>query len=362
MGRPLPRRVASGEVEPDLSSLAGKLAACYALLVVYASLNPFTGWRWPAASPFAFLWAPLPRYIGRADLVINVLAYIPLGMLCTAVALRRCGPRLATFLGFLAAALLSGCLETLQSFLPVRDSSNLDFGCNAIGALAGAALLGWIGSFGSAVSAVVRLRAWLLVPGGTVDTGVALVFVWLVAQSNPSIPFLGAGIVDNPLRRPWNAAEGSGSLIDPANVGVALNLCSIALLVSTLARTRLIGLCLAMLVLAAGLGVKWLAASFMLKDVVEFDWQVADAPASLAVGAAGFVLFLALPLWLRTRTGAAVVLAGAIMSKLSANYSGLDTVTQLFNWPYGHLNNFTGLTLYLNELWPLMAIMYLVFR
>lgn len=48
------------------SSASPILAAAYALLIVYGSLYPFSGWL-PAEDMLAFLTAPWPRYIIRSD-------------------------------------------------------------------------------------------------------------------------------------------------------------------------------------------------------------------------------------------------------------------------------------------------------
>ena len=63
------------------SPLARYFLLAYALLIVYASLNPFSGWHDPAISPFDFMLAPLPRYIVAFEVGANIAAYIPLGFL-----------------------------------------------------------------------------------------------------------------------------------------------------------------------------------------------------------------------------------------------------------------------------------------
>ncbi len=68
-------------VEPRHSPLARVGVVCFTLLVVYASLYPFTGWTDNGISPFAFLSAPKPRYITEFDLLTNVLGYCPFGAL-----------------------------------------------------------------------------------------------------------------------------------------------------------------------------------------------------------------------------------------------------------------------------------------
>ncbi|MDE2584156.1 MAG: VanZ family protein, partial [Betaproteobacteria bacterium] len=61
--------------------LARYLALAYTLLVIYASLHPFSGWRDLGLSPLAFLEAGWPRYWTGFDLTVNILAYVPLGFL-----------------------------------------------------------------------------------------------------------------------------------------------------------------------------------------------------------------------------------------------------------------------------------------
>ncbi len=59
--------------------LAGWFAAAIGLLIVYACLHPFTGWRDPALPPLGFLSVPLPtgRYLLWSDVVVNVLGTVP---------------------------------------------------------------------------------------------------------------------------------------------------------------------------------------------------------------------------------------------------------------------------------------------
>src|SRR5258708_33907032 len=62
------------------STLARYLFVAYVLLVVYASLHPFSGWRDRGLPPFAFLTAPLPRPIPVFDVIANIIGYMPSGM------------------------------------------------------------------------------------------------------------------------------------------------------------------------------------------------------------------------------------------------------------------------------------------
>ena len=53
----------------------------YLLLIVYASWFPFTGWRSTGLSPFAFLNMQPQRYWTGFDVMVNVVGYMPLGVL-----------------------------------------------------------------------------------------------------------------------------------------------------------------------------------------------------------------------------------------------------------------------------------------
>lgn len=127
---------------------AWPLAQAYATLIVYASLYPFTGWRDQGIAPWAYLASPWPKYWTGFDVVSNLLGYAPLGFLLALSFLRRSGKpampsnRSAIAVATLVAAALSLCMEALQSYLPSRVPSNLDFALNTLGAFGGAVIAG----------------------------------------------------------------------------------------------------------------------------------------------------------------------------------------------------------------------------
>src|SRR6266576_2393209 len=100
--------------------LAAFVVLAYMLIIVYASLQPFQGWRAPSDEVLGFLTAPWPRYLTAGDVMLNLVAYLPLGAMLF-VALR---PPLASAAAFIAAILiaaaLSLALESVQMFLPSR--------------------------------------------------------------------------------------------------------------------------------------------------------------------------------------------------------------------------------------------------
>src|SRR5262245_49585614 len=122
------------------SRLVTYLAIGYTLLVTYASLYPFKVWRGSADGALSFVLAPWPRYYTFFDLLVNVLAYVPLGFLCALAALPRLPPRWAALAAVLAGTALSFTVEVAQGFIPGRISSNLDLLNNGLGTLMGALL------------------------------------------------------------------------------------------------------------------------------------------------------------------------------------------------------------------------------
>ena len=97
---------------------AWPLALVYVGLIVYASLYPFTEWRYQGIVSWAFMWAGWPKYWTGFDVVSNVLGYGPFGFLLALSALRTERGRWAVVGATAAAALLSFSMESLQGFLP----------------------------------------------------------------------------------------------------------------------------------------------------------------------------------------------------------------------------------------------------
>jgi VanZ family protein len=131
-------------------STAWPLALAFAALVAYASLYPFSGWRWPPAQGgLELLQLPWPPWRNRFDEVSNLLGYVPLGALLFVAVLRSGGGAVA---GVVAAVLcsagLSFVVEITQNFLPTRVPSLKDCAFNVSGALLGAALGALVQAFG----------------------------------------------------------------------------------------------------------------------------------------------------------------------------------------------------------------------
>ncbi|MEY4712471.1 MAG: hypothetical protein RIS88_1921, partial [Pseudomonadota bacterium] len=176
---------------------AWPLAQAYVALIAYASLYPFEGWRIQGIPPWAFLWSPWPRYWTGFDVLANIAGYAPLGFLLTLAILRRRAerppaPALALAGATLASAALAFTMEALQTYLPSRVPSNVDFGLNAAGALGGALLAGGL-EWGGAIERWSRFRERWFVRDAR--GALVLLALWPFALLFPAAVPLGLGQV-----------------------------------------------------------------------------------------------------------------------------------------------------------------------
>jgi VanZ family protein len=200
---------------PRQRSSAAPLAAVYLLLVIYASLYPFEGWRWPPGLlPRAPTLLPWPRYHTGFDDWSNLLGYVPLGALLFAAVARSGGRTVAALvLGTLGPALLSLLLELAQNFVPGRVPSLRDWALNVGGALAGS-LLALLAQRAGAFDRWQRVRERWFVPNS--GGAIALLVLWPLALLFPPPVPLGLGQVFGELRSVLESAvEGTPWAAEP---------------------------------------------------------------------------------------------------------------------------------------------------
>src|SRR5947208_6647064 len=101
------------------TTLPAALALLYAVAIVYASLQPFTPWIWPAPDTRYFLWSGWPTYWTRYDVALNILAYVPFGFFLSWLP-RNAHRGKRIILSALAGTALSFKKETLQLAVPPR--------------------------------------------------------------------------------------------------------------------------------------------------------------------------------------------------------------------------------------------------
>ena len=334
------------------SHLPNYLASAYALLIAYASLEPFTGWLRPEHDVPFFLWTAVPRYT-FSDIAINIAAYLPLGFF---VALRYRAPAplwRAQWSATLAALALSFAMESLQAWLPSRVASNMDLATNtlggALGALPGLALLRrphWR----------ARIAAWrdhIFIGGRAGDLGLALLGLWLLVQVNPAIPLFAATYN----MRPHFAAAPADTLVEAAQS--LFNVIGVGLFVALLLRRREYIGGAVLLLLGTCVMLKGVAAALLLKPSFWEHWLGAGAAQGLAVGAIALLALIWLP-----RRAQSVICSVALLSALGITILAPDLLfagapLSLFSWNYGQLLNFNGLTHTAVLVWPVVASAYL---
>ncbi|HKY03193.1 MAG TPA: VanZ family protein [Burkholderiales bacterium] len=342
------------------SSLARYLLAAYGLLVAYASLHPFSGWRDQGSGLLDFLAAPLlPRYFTAFDLIANVLAYTPLGILMVLALHPKVRGLRAWLLTALAGTLLSLCLEALQSYLPARIPSGLDWTLNATGSALGAAIGLALAHAVVGHGALRNLRHRIFRPGKQIDLGIVLLAGWFLTQLNPETLLFGNG----DLRELFQAAP---KVLYPAATFVrvealvsAAHIVTVALLVSLLVveggpKRRAFAI-----VLLGACATRTFAFAVLFEVQGAFAWLTPGALIGLLAGTVAALGALQMPRRLCIALCGMLLMAATALVNLAPDNPYLLNSLQV--WPQGHFLNFNGFTRLVSVLWPFGALAYLLF-
>lgn len=174
-------------------STEGLAALGYAALVVYGSLYPFSGWVGSPA-PFAFLARPLSHNsFSIGDVVTNLFAYVPLGLLVCRALLRSMSLAPAIVLTTVTGLALSMAVELTQAFLPSRVQSTLDLLMNSTGAVIGAFVGAIPVSRGRVAQRIRELRTDWLATGVLADVALIALAAWASSRLVPFVPSLDVG-------------------------------------------------------------------------------------------------------------------------------------------------------------------------
>lgn len=350
---------------PHHLSLAWPVAGVFALLIVYASLYPFTGWRFQGIEPWAFVLAPWPRYWTGFDVLSNLVGYVPLGLLLTLAVARTGSGRGAWWAGTLGAWALSAVMETMQSFLPLRVPSNVDWWLNgaggALGATVAVLLLRWriLGPWN-------QFRTRCLVP--QTHGGMVLLLLWPVATLYPtSIPFGLGQVWQRAQAALWDLFDGSWLAawlpqplamppLSPLAQAMVLGLCLTAPLLMGYALLKTVVQRAVFLFLMGGLVMALGALSAILTYGPSQAWVWLTPPVTL--GLSLFLGFGLITLRLRHRTCSLfMVLAWAFALGWLNRAPDTPYLAQSVQiWEQGRFIRFHGLSQWLGWLWPYAAI------
>ncbi len=367
-----------GTLRQRHSSPALPLALAYTALVLYASLYPFTGWRWPPGQPLlALLALPWPPWRDPFDLWANLLGYLPWGALVMSARLatgRRVGAAWLTVI--LNAALLSGVCEVTQNFLPGRHPSLKDFAMNCAGAALGASVAALLRAGGAGGRWLSAHERWFVPQSGG---ALALLALWPVALLFPAPLPLGLGQIGDKLHEtlsswldgvPW--AEPLHALLamqavppnplPPLNEGLATALglfspCMLAYAVALPGWRRLLLVAGAMLV---SLSAMTLSTLLNFGPSHALSWLTPATVPALAAGALAAAALMAVPQ--RVATGLALLaLAGGVVLVGHAPTDPYFAQT-LQAWEQGRFVHFHGMAHWLSLLWPFLAMGWLLLR
>ncbi|MDR2001219.1 MAG: VanZ family protein [Zoogloeaceae bacterium] len=332
------------------------LASAYTLLAIYGSLYPLTGWHDSGAPLTAFLTAAWPRYTTAFDILINLLAYLPLGFLWAAALRRWLALPLAVALAVVIGAGLSFSMETLQHFLPSRVPSNVDLGFNALGALLGALAGGlWARSVFDG-GWLDRLRHQVFQSGSLPDAGLLLIWLWLLTQLNPDILLFGNGSLRQLFSIPAPLDYSAESFIKIEAVIVGAHTLAIGLFVTLLTRPPLRSPSLAVIV--AGLLAKSAAYQIMMSGRGGLVWATPGSLTGLAIGLSLWWLATFLHArWQRVLAALSLLLATTLVNVAPDNPYLVNTYQV---WNPGQFLNFHGLTHLASNFWPFLALPWLM--
>ncbi len=348
----------------------GALAA-YLLLIVYASWFPFSGWHLSGLSPLSFLNLSLPHYWTTFDVLVNVIGYIPFGTLIVFVLHPRLRGMAAMLVALACGMLVSGTMEAVQTFLPNRVPSNLDFFTNSFGCLLGTIL----GVRGAPAfldrSHLGRLREKWFAPHAS--HGIVLLGLWPLAQIYPQGYLFGHGQL-MPILSDWLSilTDTNIDLIGMLRPDVALTVEQYWLSETIITACGMTGAVLTMMCLlrrtapriglagtlvGATLVVKALASALLFTPDNAFVWLTPGAQGGCIIGLI-MLAGLAFAPQVAQRRLAMLTLGLSLVVVNGIPVNPYFSAT-LQSWVQGKFLNFNGAAQFLSLLWPLFALWFL---
>jgi hypothetical protein len=303
------------------------------------------------------------------DVIVNVLGYMPLGALFVLALHPRTRGVVAALLALVAGALLSGAIETLQTYLPTRVPSNIDLATNSLGALAGGLLAAPLASslIDRGRLADIRLR-WF---ERSASALLLIVSLWPLVQMSPEPMLFGSGDLREPLGGLVAALGGTWPTLDPASFGpaeyvlteafvVAAALLAVGLALASAMRPAAPRAALLLALVLAALAAKALAHGLLFGPDRAFTWFTPGAFGGLALGLLTLLAASAGPTHWRPRF-AFVALAAALAAVNLVPLNPYYLVT-MHDWRQGALLNFNALANWLATLWPYALALALLSR
>ena len=359
-----------------LTSSAAPLAVVFAALILYASWYPFSGWHWPPGQSLVSLLAlPWPPWRDAFDMWVNLLGYLPWGLLLMVALQRRGLGSVGALLCVLAlSAAMSFMAEVVQNFLPGRHPSLKDCAMNTLGALLGAGLGSVLQGMGALGRWSTARERWFVDRSGG---ALALLTMWPVGLLFPAPVPLGLGQVGERLRESLESLLHDVSWAAPAHALVAapaaaalplrplaeglvtaLGLLAPCLLAYAIARPGI-----RRLVLAAGATAMAFVA-MTLSTLLNFGpshalaWIAPATVPALIGGACAAAALAAIPR--RVALGLGLVVLTALVALVAQAPADPYFAQSLQAWEQGKFVHFHGLGQWVGWLWPYAAILWML--
>jgi VanZ family protein len=341
--------------------LAWILAAAYLLVVAYASLQPFRGWRVPPPEVLYFLGATWPRFITLQDVAVNLVAYVPLGLLLSVGYGARYGAAQGVVAATLASGLLSLVMEAAQMFLPSRIASNVDLLANTLGALLGAMAAPLFAPTRILGGKLHAARHRVFEEGMAADAGLVVVFLWLVTQFHPTTQLFGSGNLRATFDLTAYLTHTPALALSSEAVVVLLNLMGVGLMLSALMREgahRLPHVFGA--VIGTALAIKVFTAAALVQAQAPLAWVTPGVIVGLAAGCVLLYALARLPRSAQLAISAACIVAAAVAINLAPDNPYHSIPPRLLAKGASHFLSFSGIVRAISELWPLLATGFLL--
>lgn len=354
------------------SPLSRACLFAYTVLIVYASLYPFSGWQFENIAAFGAQISQWPRYWSQFDAIVNVLGYMPLGILIVFSLYPVIGRGWSLLLAALGGCVMSLLMESVQYFLPSRVTSLLDLITNAggclLGALIGVCLLPLILESGR----LHQLRTQWLYPNSARE--LVVIGLWPLAQIFPHAFLFGHGQI-LPIISLWcedyldvsidlsavlrNDIELSPEMYLLSETIITACACSGAILVGlSLLNRRAPKLALASLLLIASVAVRALSSALMFQPENAFLWLTPSAQGGILISAIMLYGFSFAPNHAQRRLAILLLSLSLLMVNLiPSNPYFLHTLQAMVQ---GKMLNFYGAAQFLSVVWPFIALWYLV--
>ncbi|HJV87193.1 MAG TPA: VanZ family protein [Noviherbaspirillum sp.] len=344
----------------------------YTFLIVYASLYPFANWHSMGLPFWGFLFAPMPHYWTGFDVITNVIGYLPLGTLIVFALYPNVRGVSAAVLAVFGGMLLSGSMEAVQTYLPSRVSSNLDFLTNIAGTCIGAVVGVLLSPTFLTQSRLLQLRReWFLPEAGR---GLIIAGLWPLAQIYPQGYLFGHGQIV-PILSEWlsdwmeTPIDLLGLLMRDVELNVqeywlaetlitACGFTGALLTLSCVLRKHAPKAPLLLALAVASLATKSMANALLFAPANVLAWLTPGARGGLLVGAMMVTgLAYAPPPVQRRLAVTSLAFSFIVINLVPANPYFVAT---LQTWTQGKFLNFNGAAHFLSVFWPFLALWFLL--